>query len=144
MKCQNCGYESKNLEYCPVCGEKIEGFKEEVNEEPTYEEKIDEKVEPKVESNASTNKGGVQYKVFAIIGYVLGLSSLILVWVPYMFFDSIPGMIFSKVGDKPTNKQQFAKKGFTLSLIATIINVIWTILFYVIIIAYVIEVERNY
>ena len=136
MKCQNCGYESKNLEYCPVCGEKIEAT-EEIKEE-VKENKIDEKVEAKVENNV-----GNQYKVFAIIGYVLGLVSLILVWVPFMFFDSIPGMIFSKVGNKPTNKQTYAKKGFTLSLIGTIINVIWTILFYVIIIVCAIELGIN-
>ena len=105
MKCQNCGYESKNLEYCPVCGEKIE----EVIDEKVEEKKV---VEEKKETKPVQNAGN-QYKVFAIIGYVLGIVSLVFVWVPFMFFDSIPGMILSKVGDKPTTKQQFAKKGFT-------------------------------
>ena len=120
MKCQNCGYESKNLLYCPVCGEKIIEAKQTEEKEEDLFEKIEKKQEPKQEA-------GMQYKVFAIIGYVLGLVSVILCWVPFMFFYSVPGIIFSKVGDKPTNKQQFAKKGYRLSVIGTVINAIITV-----------------
>ena len=140
MKCQNCGYESKNLEYCPVCGEKIESSETSEVKEEDKEEKIDEKVEAKT----TNNNVGTQYKVFAIIGYVLGIVSLALVWVPFMFFDAIPGMVFSKIGDKPTDKQAFAKKGYTFSLIGLIINVVWTILFYVIIVICAIEIGGIY
>lgn len=144
MKCQNCGYESKNLEYCPVCGEKIEGFvPDALEEEVIKEEKIDERVEAKVEQKA-TYQAGPQYKVFAIVGYVLGLSSLILAWVPFMFFNAIAGLIFSKVGNKPTNKQQFAKKGHVLSLIALIVNIVFTILFYVLVVISAIELSEYY
>ena len=125
MKCQNCGYESKNLLYCPVCGEKIiEEKAKEVEKDPF--EKVDEKT--------TSTQYGPQYKVFAIIGYVLGIISLAFCWVPFMFFDSIPGIIFSKIGDKPTNKQQYAKKGFVFSLTGTIINAIITVAFIITII----------
>ena len=136
MKCQNCGYESKNLEYCPVCGEKIEASES----SEVKEEIIDEKVEAKVESNNVGN----QYKVFAIIGYVTGIVSLVFLWIPFMFFDAIAGMIFSKIGDKPTTKQAYAKKGFTMSLIGLILNIVFTILFYVIIIVCAIEIGGIY
>ena len=126
MKCQNCGYESKNLLYCPVCGEKIIEEKAKEVEKDSFE---------KEEVKATTsNQYGPQYKVFAIIGYVLGIISLAFCWVPFMLFDSIPGIIFSKIGDKPTNKQQFAKKGFTFSLTGTIINAIITVAFIITII----------
>ena len=118
MKCQNCGYESKNLLYCPVCGEKI------IEEETKKEE---EDLFEKIEKKEVAQEAGMQYKVFAIIGYVLGIISIAFCWVPFMIFYSVPGIIFSKVGDKPTNKQQFAKKGYKLSVTATIINVIVTI-----------------
>ena len=123
MKCQNCGYESKNLLYCPVCGEKIIEEKAKEVEKDPFEE-----MENKTTTKTNAQYGG-QYKVFAIIGYVLGIISIAFCWVPFMLFYSVPGIIFSKVGDKPTNKQQFAKKGASLSITATIINAILTVAF---------------
>lgn len=119
MKCQNCGYESKNLEYCPVCGEKIETYSVVEEKSTTTETKNEVK---------ETNNYGTQYKVFAFIGYGLGILSLALCFVPFIFFNGIVGIVFSKIGDKPTNKQAFAKKGFIFSLIGTIVGFILTII----------------
>ena len=81
----------------------------------------------KIESKQETKEAGMQFKVFAIIGYVLGIISVSFCWVPFMLFYSVPGIIFSKVGDKPTNKQKYAKTGYKLSLVGTIINVVVSI-----------------
>ena len=119
MKCQNCGYESKNLEYCPICGEKIEEYS-----------KMEEKSIQQNDTNEvkqTNNNYGTQYKVFAFIGYGLGILSLALCFVPFIFFNGIVGIVFSKIGDKPTNKQAFAKRGFIFSLIGTIVGIILTI-----------------
>ncbi len=121
MKCKNCGYEFKGQNYCPICGEM----------DLIYDNEIKE---VKEESNTNNNQSvGNQYKVFAIIGYVVGILSLAFCWAPFMFFNGIVGIIFSKVGDKPTNKQEYAKKGFKLSLIGTIINIIVTVVFIVVV-----------
>lgn len=123
MKCQNCGYESKNLEYCPICGEKIE------------EVVVEEEKSAQNEVKQTTNTYGTQYKVFAFIGYGLGILSLALCFVPFIFVNGIVGIIFSKIGDKPTNKQEFAKKGFIFSLIGTIVGFILTIIILIVLVA---------
>ncbi|MCR5307496.1 MAG: hypothetical protein K6E24_00680 [bacterium] len=119
MKCKNCGYESKNLDYCPICGEPLE------KEEEKYDDPF-EKVEAKNENTTTNEKGYL--KAFAIIGYVLGIVSLCLCWMPFVFIDGIAGIIFSKLGCNSISKKSFAKKGLVLSIISAILGFILTII----------------
>ena len=122
MYCKKCGMEvSESDKFCPTCG-----FDLSKNNEVSIDEKDPfEKVEKKTVDN---NDKPVN-KVFAIIGFVAGIVSLSLVWVPFMFYASIPGIVFGKLGESSPSQKDKAKKGFTMSIIATVINVIWTIVF---------------
>ena len=130
MYCKKCGMEVEdNTKICPTCG--YDFTKEEKYEDPFSEY---EKVEEVKETEVKTIKPDVaKYKVFAIIGYVLGIVSIALCWIPFMFYTSIPGIIFSKLGVKSTTKNREAKTGFTLSVVSTVINVIVTIGFFALI-----------
>ena len=125
MKCKNCGYEFKGQNYCPICGE-MDLIDDEKEEKDVFDSVV----------NKNTNEK-VVYKVFSSIGYVLGIVSLVLCWCPFMFFSSVPGIVFSKLGvNNPTIKLSYAKKGLTMSIIATVLSVVFTILFFVLVIVF--------
>lgn len=123
MYCKKCGMEvSENDKFCPTCG-----FDLSKNDETVEEKDPFEKIEAKENNLSKTDK--VVYKVFSIISFVTGIVSLSLVWVPFIFYASIPGIVFGKLGESSHSQKDKAKKGFTMSIIATVINVIWTIVF---------------
>lgn len=82
------------------------------------------------ESTQKRNK----FDIFAKIGSIFGLISLILCWVPYFGggYFGIVGMVFGKLGEKSETRADMAKKGFTKGLIGTIISVIATIIWIII------------
>ena len=131
MYCNKCGMEvSENDKICPICGADLT----KKNNDDIYSS-YDKK---EVGSEAQV------YKVFAIIGYVSGIVSLCLAWIPFMFNLSIPGIVFSNIGAKSKSKKEFANKGFVLSIIATAINVIVTILIIVLVAYFGIKEGENF
>ena len=129
MYCKKCGMEvSKDDKFCPTCGNDL--TKEEKETDPF--EKYDTKEEAKTEV-VTNDSNKVVYKVFAIIGYVVGIVSLCLVWVPFIFYGSIPGIVLAKLGERNEAKNREAKKGFVMCIVATAINVVLTIVFFIVI-----------
>lgn len=72
--------------------------------------------------NDMTDSG--PWKVFAIIGYVMGIVSLVLCFIPFFFFEIIPGIVFSYLGKNSSSKRMFADKGFIFNIVAIILNVV--------------------
>ena len=125
MYCKTCGMEvSENDKFCPTCGADLSKQKTEEKEDDPFE-----KVEKKSDSVNVSKTDKVVYRVFAIISFVTGIVSLCLVWVPFMFYSSIPGIVLGKLGESSTSQKDKARKGFVMSIVATVINVIWTITF---------------
>ena len=120
MFCIHCGKEiENNSKFCCYCGEAVQSVVE-VNKE----------------------KSSVKNKIFAFVGFGLGITSFVLSLIPFACFYSflfvIPGFIFSGLG-KNSNKENFAKKGklfSTLGLIFGIIMTILTIVLFVLLIEY--------
>ena len=131
MYCKVCGMEvSENDKFCPTCGADLSKQKEEKEVDPF--EKYDEKKEEVAVSK--TDK--VVYTVFAIVSFVTGIVSLCLVWVPFIFYGSIPGIVLGKLGESSESQKDKARKGFVMSIVATAINFIWTIVFIVLIMTF--------
>ena len=127
MYCKKCGMEvSETDKFCPTCGNDLTA-KEVIEDDPF------EKIEKKEEASVATSDDKMVYKVFAIISYVVGIVSLCLVWVPFMFYGSIPGIVLGKIGENSKSKGDQSKKGFIMSIIATSINVVLTIVFFIVI-----------
>ena len=127
MYCKKCGMEvSESDKFCPTCGNDLT-VKEVISDDPF------EKIEKKETKEVAASDDKVVYKVFAIISYVTGIVSLCLVWVPFMFYASIPGIVLGKLGENSKSKNSQAKKGFVMSIVATVINVILTIVFFIVI-----------
>jgi uncharacterized membrane protein len=65
------------------------------------------------------------WKVFAIVGFVMGILSLVFCWIPFSnFYLGAPGLVLSILGKKSATKIEYAMKGFTLNLVGIIINVL--------------------
>ena len=106
MYCIYCGKELENdSKFCGYCGKSV-------NE------------------NQAPVKTNVKEKVFAFIGFGLGICSLIFSLIPFLCFSSafisIPGLIFSNLGMK-SNKKSFANKGKVFSILGIIFGVIMSI-----------------
>lgn len=125
MYCKKCGMEvSESDKFCPTCGADLTKQNIEQVEENDPFEKIEKK------DNVNVTKADkVVYKVFAIVSFVTGIVSLCLVWVPFIFYGSIPGIVFGKLGESSTREKDKAKRGFVMSIVATAINIVWTIVF---------------
>ena len=129
MYCKKCGMEvSETDKFCPTCGNDLTA-KEVIEDDPF------EKIEKKDDVNV-TKADKVVYKVFAIVSFVAGIVSLCLVWVPFIFYGSIPGIVLGKLGESSTTQKDKAKRGFVMSIVATAINVVWTIVFIVLIMTF--------
>jgi lipopolysaccharide/colanic/teichoic acid biosynthesis glycosyltransferase len=131
MYCKKCGMEvSENDKFCPTCGADLSKQEEEKEVDPF--EKFDDKKEEVTPSKADK----VVYRVFAIVSFVTGIVSLCLVWVPFIFYGSIPGIVLGKLGESSTTQKDKAKRGFVMSIVATAINLVWTIVFIVLIMTF--------
>ena len=125
MYCKKCGMEvSESDKFCPTCGADLT----KQNIEQVEENDPFEKIEKKDDVNV-TKADKVVYKVFAIVSFVTGIVSLCLVWVPFIFYGSIPGIVLGKLGESSTSQKDKAKRGFIMSIVATAINIVWTIVF---------------
>ena len=125
MYCKKCGMEvSESDKFCPTCGADLT----KQNIEQVEENDPFEKIEKKDDVNV-TKADKVVYKVFAIVSFVTGIVSLCLVWVPFIFYGSIPGIVLGKLGESSTTQKDKAKRGFVMSIVATAINIVWTIVF---------------
>ena len=123
MYCKKCGMEvSETDKFCPTCGNDLTA-KEVIEDDPF------EKIEKKEETSVAASDDKMVYKVFAIISYVVGIVSLCLVWVPFIFYGSIPGIVLGKLGESSATQKDKAKRGFVMSIVATAINIVWTIVF---------------
>ena len=109
MFCVHCGMQIKDDSlFCCHCGKKV---------------KLIEEVKPE--------RPSVKNKIFAFIGFGLGITSFVLSLIPvaciYSLIFYIPGFIFSGLG-KNSNKENFAKKGKLFSTLGLIFSLIMTIL----------------
>ena len=92
--------------------------------------------EAPVQAAAVENKPNhsVKGKVFGIIGFVLGIESLIVCWVPYVniftLIESIIGLIFCNISKKNTDFK-LARIGKTLNIIALIFSIVTIVLYFV-------------
>lgn len=114
MYCKKCG---KMVEdgstFCPYCGADLREEQVEVNENEVAEA-------------APANEDNGPWKVFALVGYILGIVSLAGSLIFLGLTTGVPGIIFSILGKKSTNpdRQQKASKGLTLSIWGLIISVV--------------------
>ena len=147
MFCRRCGNKLNDGDlFCSKCGSKVENDIEEVvfpepvvveETTPVVEETVidvEEETTPVVEeaTNEVKEPRG-PWKVFAIIGYVYGIVSLVSILIPfYSFAMAIDGIIFSALGVRSTVYNKKAKKGLTMNIISCVVNYIWSIIFYVI------------
>lgn len=75
-------------------------------------------------------------RAFAIIGFVCGIAGLVLALVGGAgLFVNIPGLVFSNIGKKSTTKADYAKKGVKLNTIGLIVNIIISVITFIIWIA---------
>ena len=95
MYCRNCGKElNENAMFCDQCGAKVSVDENEVVELTKQMEEVIE--EPKG-----------PWKVFAIVGYVLGIVNLVLVLLPfYSLIMSVYGIVLSALGKKSIVKRR--------------------------------------
>jgi hypothetical protein len=72
--------------------------------------------------NCCVNERG-PWKVFAKLGHIFGLVSLIGVLVPFVSAAlAVDGIILSALGKKSTVNRDKAKKGLTMNIIACAVN----------------------
>ena len=102
--------------YCIYCGKEVENGS-----------KFSSYCGKSLNENQAPEKTNVKEKVFAFIGFGLGICSFIFSLIPFLCFSSafisIPGLIFSNLGIN-SNKKSFAKKGRIFSILGIIIGVI--------------------
>ena len=121
MYCKKCG---KMVEdgstFCPYCGSDLREEQVEVNENDVAEA-------------APANEDNGPWKVFALVGYILGIVSLAGSILFIGLGTGVPGIVFSILGKKSTNpeRQQKAAKGLKLSIWGLIIS---TVLYIVLIV----------
>lgn len=136
MYCRKCGNELReNAVFCDSCGAKVEVVEETVVKEPEVVEEVATVVEDTPVVNKTQEPRG-PWKAFATVGHILGIVSLSFVWFPYFVCCSIGvyGIVFSALGKKSIKNNQKAQKGLVMSIVATTVNFVLTILIYVIII----------
>lgn len=128
--CFNCGKELEDdVKVCPVCGAKIaEEAKAEVVEVVEAEQK------PHVKKC---------FTVFGKIGYILGIVSMCIWWIPFFGIVGVEtgaaGIVFSCLGKKDPELAAKTKKGLVLSIVATVLSfvfyIIWVVVLEAILIA---------
>ena len=125
MYCKKCG---KMVEdgsaFCPYCGADLREQLVEVNDN---EEDVVVEATPKNEDNDP-------WRVFALVGFILGIVSLAGSLLFLGLTTGVPGIIFSILGKKSNNpdKQAKAAKGLKLSIWGLIVSaVVYIVLFVV-------------
>lgn len=123
MFCRICGKEvADDVRFCPYCGADLS-------------EQMTEEVVDAVEATSENDDNG-PWKVFALIGFILGIVSL----AGSLFFigltTGVPGIVFSILGKKSNNpdRQSQAAKGLKLSIWGLIVSVVVYIVFIVVLV----------
>lgn len=113
MKCSVCNIEfNDDSKYCCYCGNELEK----------------EKKAPKC------------FDVFALIGFIMGLVSLIMVFCfGFGIFFADHAIVFSALGKKAYKYRKMANAGLTISIISFILNLIVFAIYVIIICIVVIE-----
>lgn len=131
MKCINCNAELlDNTAFCPYCGTKSE-YQQEQKVEVINETKKEE-----VETEASC------WENFANISNTLGIVAISTFWIPilglFAMLPGVPGIVFGALGkrSKKNGVSDIAQRGFTKSLVGTILSfVLFFVWYFIIIIA---------
>ena len=127
MYCENCGRKySKGTIYCEYCGAKLKDELVEtidynaanplLQESPSFD--VTHPAQPKC------------WTVFAKVGFILGIITLIAAFIPYIDIITvdlcIPGIIFSALGKKvyDTNIRSKASTGLILNIIAILLSIV--------------------
>lgn len=111
MFCTNCGKEIRETEkFCPECGNPVNIENVQYSAPQSFEAYSQPAAEP-------ADIG--PWKAFAILGFILGLFSLILFWSgPLAFCLTLNALPFSIMGRKSIHKRGMALAGIILSSIA--------------------------
>ena len=121
MYCKKCGKEvEEGSAFCPYCGADLRDQEAEV---------IDA-------DDASVSEDNGPWKVFALIGFILGIISLAGSILFIGLTTGVPGIVFSILGKKssnPTRKSQ-AAKGLKMSIWGLILSVVVYIVFIVVLV----------
>ncbi len=119
--CTKCGAENNDADnFCSSCGANL-------IEQAAQAER--ENVERIHTSEIYEEEHATPWATFSIVGFVLGIVSLVFCWIPFsnIYFGGT-GLVFSSMGKWSKTNSDKAKLGFTLSLIATIANFVITII----------------
>ena len=111
MICSNCGHDIVEGTICPNCGfEYVEESKEIVEED-------------------NTSKYLKLWDVFARVGFGLSIATFITTFVTmgFMIFYNIIALVLSCLGKKSIEYNKKANTGFKLSLVSTILSVVFII-----------------
>jgi len=124
--CSNCGKELLAEEkFCSNCGTSVD--------EVVVDEVVVEEVSVE---NVQENKVPKCFTIFAKLGYIFGLVSFILAFIPFLGAISIElgpvGIVFSILGKKDKTMTAKCKKGLVFSILGTVIGLILYI-FYIIV-----------
>jgi len=127
--CANCGKElSADEKFCSNCGAEVANktLTEEVIEEFKYEEQQTQE--------AQINLVPKCFTIFGKVGYIVGLVSFIVSFVPIVGYTSFivgpVGIVFSILGKKDPFNISKCKKGLKLSIWGTILGFVFYILFF--------------
>ena len=117
MFCKFCGSEINNQgKFCPNCGAEVKSSY--LNEEYNR---------PELVVDERTDNG--PFKVFAIIGFIIGIESFLISWIPLIDLMAVGtgffGALLSSLGIISSRKRVFAIIGLSLSILAMVIG-IWT------------------
>ena len=123
MYCKKCGkMVEDNSAFCPYCGADLRG-----------QEEVNEAIEVAEATPANEDNG--PWRVFALLGFILGIVSLAGSLLFIGLTTGVPGIVFSILGKKSSNpdKQAKAAKGLKLSIWGLVISiVVYTALFVVV------------
>ncbi len=119
-KCDKCGaLNADTAKFCIDCGANL-------IEQAAERESVNvERINP---DEVPSGDNGTPWATFANIGYILGIISLVFCWFPYsMFYLGGTGIVFSCLGKWSNSNRGKAEKGFRMSLISVILNLVLTI-----------------
>lgn len=108
MYCENCGKKlTESQKFCPICGTKKYTAAEEIV-----------KTKPKKVKQAKC------WRIFANIGFGLGLGGFISSWFVIGYIISIYGIVFSILGMHSNTNHGKAVSGLILSIMGVIIGLL--------------------
>lgn len=133
MYCIKCGKQIEGDEkYCEDCRKEMLLYGQEENQS------ANEYAEPVIKnmSASAVQPDNGPWKVFAIVGFALGIFSLCMSWFVYFsLLTGSTGLVFSILGAKSIRNGGKARAGIVMNAVAMAISFIATIVFFRVIIA---------